>query len=366
MLLLKLETPKTPIIAGLKAVDWIGSLTLVGGTLMFLLGLEFGGTVYPWSSPTVICLIVFGVFTVGVFWLVERNVAKYPIVPVHLYGTVSNSAILAINLLHGIVFCANIYFLPLYCQAVLGSSPLLSGVLLLPFAVAMSIGTVGTGFYLRKTGRYLDCIRLGFIILVLGAGLLYDLPPDKYWPKIILYQIVSGFGIGFNFQPPLIALQSNVPAQDNAAATSSFGLVRNVASAIGVVIGSVAFANKMNDQANTLTDALGGAPERARLFDGHNAQANVLLIAALESPQEQDAVRRAYWVSLRSIWIIAIAFSVGALLACFLIRHKKLESKHVEVKTGLAGEEERRRIAREHKEGKGEIVQEMVVVPPAA
>ena len=45
---------------GLKAVDWLGSLTIVGGTLMLLLGLEFGGVARPWDSATVICLIVFG------------------------------------------------------------------------------------------------------------------------------------------------------------------------------------------------------------------------------------------------------------------------------------------------------------------
>ncbi len=349
--LLKLETPKTPFVAGIKAVDWIGGVTLMGGLLMFLLGLELGGTTYPWNSPTVICLIVFGLVTVGIFVEVERDFARYPIVPVHLYSSVSNFAIFAVNLLHGIVLTHNTYFLPLYCQSVLGAEPLLSGVLLLPFAVSMSLATVGTGAYLKKTGRYLDCIRLGFALLTLGVGLFHDLPSSTSWPRIIIYQLISGFGIGLNFQPPLIALQNNVPPADNAAATASFGLVRNVASAIGVVIGSVAFSNKMNDYQDGLRDALGAST--AMLFTGSNAQANVLLVETLPDTS-RDLVREAFYLSLQSIWSIATSFAGAALLLSLLIEHKKLQTKHVEVKTGLAGEEERRRVAMEQKGAKRE------------
>jgi hypothetical protein len=180
-LILKLETPKTPILAGMKAIDWIGSLTLIGGTLMVLLGLEFGGTVYPWNSVTVICLIIFGAITLAIFVAVERFLALYPIVPLHLYSNASNFAVFVANLFHGIVLTCNTYFLPLYCQSILGAEPLLSGVLLLPFAVSMAAATVGSGLYLKKTGRYLDCIRLGFVLLVLGVGLLYDLARSKMW-----------------------------------------------------------------------------------------------------------------------------------------------------------------------------------------
>lgn len=348
--LLKLETPKTPFLAGMRAIDWAGTATLIGGALMLLLGLQFGDTAYPWGSATVVCLIVFGCLTLCAFVAVERYVARYPILPVHLYASVSNAAILVVNLLHGIVFTQSIYFLPLYCQSILGADPLLSGVLLLPLAVSMSVALVGAGTYLTRTGRYLDCIWLGFVLLTLGAGLMYDLPASTSWPRLIMYQIIAGFGIGLNYQPPLVALQSSVPAQDNAAVTSSFGLVRSMSSAVGIVVGSAAFANKMNAEQTKLVDALG--PANATLFTGSNAQANVLLANAMPSGPQLTAVREAYWEALRVIWIVAVSFSGAALLACVLIRNKKLETTHVVVKTGLAGEEERRRIALQHRAGK--------------
>lgn len=316
-------------------------MALIGGLLMLLLGLQFGGTTYAWGSAPVICLLVFGALTILLFILIERRFARYPIVPVHLYRDTSNLAILAVNLFHGIVFTENIYFLPLYCQSTLGADPLLSGLMLLPFAVSISVGTVATGMYVKKTGRYLDCIRLGFIVLVIGAGLQYDLPETRYWPKIILYQILPGLGIGLNFQPPLIALQSAVSAQDNGAATASFGLVRNVASAIGVIVGSAVFSNQMNAQQTNLVDALGA--ETAREFTGSNAEANVAILSSLDKTQ-RAVVGRTFWVSLRGIWIVSASMAGAALLVGLLIKHNKLKRTHEEVETGLAGEERRGRI----------------------
>lgn len=37
---------------------------------------------------------------------------------------------------------------------------------------------------------------------------------------------------------------------------------------------------------------------------------------------------------------MGVCFAAAGLLVCLLIRHKKLDKTHVEVKIGLAGEEE--------------------------
>jgi len=70
-----LETPRTPLGRGLKAFDWPGSITMVGATLTLLLGLEFAGVIFAWSSVKVICLIVFGVLIGVCFLLNEAKVA---------------------------------------------------------------------------------------------------------------------------------------------------------------------------------------------------------------------------------------------------------------------------------------------------
>jgi hypothetical protein len=100
---LKLETPSTPIIAGLKAVDWLGRIAIVGATVAILLGLEFGGGIFPWSSAKALCLIAFGFVMVVLFLLTELKIARYPVMPLHLFNGRPNIATLMFTFFHGLV-----------------------------------------------------------------------------------------------------------------------------------------------------------------------------------------------------------------------------------------------------------------------
>lgn len=215
-LVLKLHNPRTPMRQGLAAVDWFGSLAIVGATIMFLLGLELGGVTHPWSSPTVICLLVFGIVTAGIFVAVEWKVAEYPLVPLYLFSKRASAASLAVGALHGTVFISGSYYLPLYFQAVLGASPLMSGVYILPWVMSLSLMSAATGIIIKKTGRYLPCIIGGMVVMTLGFGLFIDLEPRANWAKIVIFQLIAGTGVGPNFQAPLIALQTTVEPRDMA------------------------------------------------------------------------------------------------------------------------------------------------------
>ncbi|KAI9828634.1 MAG: hypothetical protein M1832_001737 [Thelocarpon impressellum] len=343
-LFLKLHTPKTPLLSGLKAVDWLGSLSVVGGTLMFLLGLEFGGVTHPWSSAVVICLIVFGLVVASLFILIEWKVALYPVMPLRLFGRRSNIAALLVNFSHGLVFIAGSYYLPLYFQGVIGATPLLSGVYLLPFALMLSASAAVTGVVIRKTGRYLETIWFGMAVMTLGFGLFIDLDAHSSWAKIILYQIVAGIGVGPNFQATLIALQSLVPPRDIATATATFGFTRNLATSISVVIGGVVFQNGMQSQLPELERSLG--PDTARLLGGASAGANIRAINDLPGPAREVA-RVAFATSLRKLWILYVCLGAAGLGISFFIGKQTLDKQHHEARTGLEAEEERRRAAKE-------------------
>jgi Fungal trichothecene efflux pump (TRI12). len=89
--------------SGLKRLDWLGIATILGATLMLLLGLNFGGESFPWKSPTVLCLIVFGVITIPLFVLSEAKYARFPIMPMRLFKHRSNVASLLVCFCHGFV-----------------------------------------------------------------------------------------------------------------------------------------------------------------------------------------------------------------------------------------------------------------------
>lgn len=102
-LFMDVYNPRTPIWRGLKAVDWLGSASLLAVTLMTLLGLNIGGEYTDWKSPKVLVLIIVGLALSGVFFFVEAKVAKYPVMPVQVFKNRSNAAAIAIGALHAFV-----------------------------------------------------------------------------------------------------------------------------------------------------------------------------------------------------------------------------------------------------------------------
>ncbi|KAL8983739.1 MAG: hypothetical protein Q9205_002108 [Flavoplaca limonia] len=351
LMYLDIETPKTPLLAGLKAIDWIGSITIVCGTIMFLLGLEYGGISYPWTSATVLCLIIFGLVVIALFFLNEWKLAIYPVMPLRLFKYRSNIASLLVCFTHGTTFIAGAYFLPLYFQAVLGASPILSGVYTFPFVLSLSFVSAAVGVFIKKTGQYLPPIWFGMFFMTLGFGLYIDLPDYPSWSRIIIFQIVAGIGVGPNFQSPLIALQTLVKPKDIATATATFGFTRNIATSISVVIGGVIFQNGMSRRQSIL--AAGLPPDTAAFLGGGSAGAATELVKNLPEAQKR-VVDRVYTESLRTMWIFYVVIAFVGLLCSFAIGKTKLSKVHEVQKQGLAGQEEERRKEEEERRVKRE------------
>ncbi|KAF5686668.1 multidrug resistance protein fnx1 [Fusarium denticulatum] len=329
---LQLHNPRTTIADGLKAVDWLGSLTVIGSTILLLLGVEFGGVTYPWTSPTIVCLLVVGTVLASLFILIEAKYAAYPIVPLNLFANRSNLGTFVTAFCHTMVSNSGSYWLPLYFQGALATSALLSGVYILPFLMGMCIISAASGFLIRKTGNYVFVISGGMFVATIGFGLLIDLPSEKDFVKIILYQVVAGIGVGPNYQSPLIALQNNVASRDIGSATSTYGFIRSLASAISIVLGGVVFNNMMNCQQTKLRALLGN--DLAEKFSGDNASSNVFAVAELEG-KESFIVRGAYLTSIRTMYILFVALSGVGILSSFMIKQKRLSLDHKEHKTGL-------------------------------
>ncbi|XEU99624.1 hypothetical protein FSHL1_004911 [Fusarium sambucinum] len=333
VLTLKLPSPNTPVWAGIKAIDWPGSFLIVGGTLMLLLGLYLGGVYEPWNSATVICLIVFGIITALLFVWNEWKLAQYPVIPVHLFNTWSSSAAYAVTFFHAFVFMGVAYYFPLYFQAVLLASPLRSGLYLLPFILSISISAAITGVYIQFSGKYLLVSRAGLAMMTLGMGLMMNLSMDLNWTKMITFQLLTGIGVGMNFEGPLLSVQAVVPHEDVAAATTSMGFTRTIATAISVVIGGVLFQNEMKGENKVLVSALG--PELAKIFDGASASANIDLIKTLPT-EAQLLVRVAFFHSLDKMWILYTVFSSGGLLLSFFMKAQHLSKDHNDAHLGIA------------------------------
>lgn len=156
IIFLDVNNPRTKLGEGLMAVDWLGTLFIIAITSLICVGLDFGGTMFPWSSEKVICLIVFGFVTIGLFLFTEHRLAKYPLMPLGVFKSVSNNAVFTLVFSHGMVLIGIEYYMPLYLQSVHQASPIRSGVLLLPLIIVQAAVEIIAGWLIHRTGRYIE------------------------------------------------------------------------------------------------------------------------------------------------------------------------------------------------------------------
>jgi hypothetical protein len=334
-LFLDIHTPKTPLLQGLRAIDWLGSVTVAGATVMLLLGLQFGGLIHPWGSATVVCLLVFSVITFALFFYTQFKLSPSPIMPFRIFSRLSNLSALAVCFCDALVFNSVAYFVPLYFQTVLSASPVQAGTWMLALAIPLAIFSASAGWIMEKTGRYLELLRGGLLLMTVGLALFTTFPEYLSWSRIICFLAIVGIGFGPNFHAPLIALQTHLEPKDVGAGTSTFGFIRMLSGAIGVVLGQVIYQSQMRAHVQPLLAA--GVPTAlvADLARGSTISTSTDFNRSLSRGQ-YTLIRQAKAESIGKMWILYALVSGIGFLASLGIRKKALTTDHEEFKTGLS------------------------------
>ncbi len=141
-----------------------------------------------------------------------------------------------INVVLGMGMFGGIATLPLWLQIVKGMSPTEAGLALLPFTGGIMVASVIAGQTVGHTGRYKVFPVTGTAFLVAGAYLLSQLEPSSLYSDVAWRSAVFGFGLGFCFQPLVLAVQNAVPPRDMGTATSSSLFFRQMGGTLGTAV----------------------------------------------------------------------------------------------------------------------------------
>ncbi|KAK6366829.1 hypothetical protein LTS17_010380 [Exophiala oligosperma] len=89
-----------------KELDHGGLFLLVAGTVLFLVGLSWGGQVYPWRSAEVVCTIVIGGLCLIAFGLYEEEfvVKGHGLMPPRIFKNTGFSAVVVTSTVGGMVY----------------------------------------------------------------------------------------------------------------------------------------------------------------------------------------------------------------------------------------------------------------------
>jgi hypothetical protein len=137
--------PRQILNTAFRSLDIPGFLLLAPAAVMFLIGLQWGGNQYEWSSSVVIGLIIGGLATFVVFLVWEHRAGDDAMLPfAMLKHRIIWSAAGNMFFLLPTILVADFY-LAIYFQAVLDDSPLMSGVHMLPTTLSMVLFTMISG-----------------------------------------------------------------------------------------------------------------------------------------------------------------------------------------------------------------------------
>ncbi|KAF3764329.1 hypothetical protein M406DRAFT_41912 [Cryphonectria parasitica EP155] len=332
---LDVHNPRTKLSDGLRAVDWFGSLSILSVTILLLLGLDFGGVTYPWDSPRVICLIVFGGLMIGFFFYSEKRLAKYPLVLLSVFSKdFSANAIAVVAFTHSMASFGVEFYLPLYFQSVKAATPLESGVLLLPMIITCAAGDILGGIAIHQIGRYREIIWVGTSFLTLGTGLLIMFGTGTSLGVVIGFQIIFGIGMCLLFQTPTMAIQNSVSQADTANATATLSFIRNLATALATVIGGVVFQNSMTSRASFLA-ASGLDDADLKALSGKDAAANVGITRTIQDAGQRLAVEESFAWSVRNMFIMYTCIAAVGMVASIFVKQRHMSKEHTETKTGI-------------------------------
>ncbi|KAJ4336412.1 hypothetical protein N0V87_005428 [Didymella glomerata] len=322
---LHLHNPRTPFLAGMRSIDWLGTFTILAATILLLVGLQTGGTT-SYTSPMVIAFLIFGSLAYLIFpitqWWEDKN-GGTPIMPLRIFRDISNLSALGVCAFDALVFNSVAYFVPLYFQIVAGQTPSTTGVLMLALAIPLTIVSFASGFVIEKTGRFMDWLQFGLLLTTIGTGLLISLTERFDLGKAVGFLILIGAGFGPTFHTPLIALQMRIKDSDMAVGTATFGFVRMLSGAIGVVIGQVIFQALMRGRLDSIIDA-GVSKTFAEQLAGGEAVSQASAVALLDEAQ-RAIVREGFMGALRGTFICYTVVAALGLLTTFGIKRVTLK-----------------------------------------
>ncbi|KAJ5628554.1 C6 transcription factor [Penicillium lividum] len=296
----------------IKRIDWWGVLASSIGIIFLLIPISGGGSYFQWDSAMVISMLVIGGLSMIAFILIEWKVATLPMLPMAFFKNSVISALFLQSFLLGAVYQSYLYYLPLYYQNGRGWDPIVSAALTAPMVACQSVSSVCSGQYISRLKRYGEIIWIGFGVWTLGAGLMLLFGRHTHPAVIAVIVGITGIGIGFTFQPTMVALQAHCTKSQRAISISNRNFFRCMGGSVGLAVSAAllqaTLRSNLPSQLSYLAESTYSIPSQSSV-----------------SAEEWSEILSSYSKASHSVFILQVPLIGVCFLACTLIRDRGLE-----------------------------------------
>ncbi|KAI0648750.1 iron permease [Trametes meyenii] len=328
---LRVRKPSTSLREKVAEMDWVGIVLLVGSTTAFLIAMTWGGLRFAWSSVHVLVPMIIGAVGIVSFFVVEAFWLKRPTVtlqvPSFLFTSRTTLSGYIGTFFHGVVSIALIYYIPIYFQATQGASAIGSGVDMFPVVILIPVFAVITGVSVQIVHRYRPQNCLGWVMMVVGFGVLSILTEKSSRAAYIGLQVPASIGVGMIWISTPFAILAPLPFSNSPHALAFFIFTRSFAQSWGIVIAGTIVQNVL--QRELPKAFLAALPQGAQI-----AYAAIPTIPHIQDAVVRDEVRAAFAHATRLVWQVMIGFAGAGLLSTLLMREEKLK-KSLDERWGL-------------------------------
>ncbi|MFF0374341.1 MDR family MFS transporter [Actinoplanes missouriensis] len=283
---------------GRPVIDYAGIGLIAAAATTMILALEWGGSEYAWSSPTIIGMFA-GSIALFVAFVVVESRATEPMLPMGLFRNSVFTVCSTLSFIVGFAMLGAMTFLPTYLQYVDGVSATASGVRTLPMVAGLFLMSMLSGNMVSRTGRYKMFPIAGGAVMSVGLYLMSTMGASTSTWLESLYMFILGCGIGLSMQVLTIAVQNTVPYADLGTATSGVTFFRTLGSSFGTAIFGTLYSGRLEDR---LAEALAQTGVPATVAQNPEA------LNALD-PAQSGPIIAAYADSINYVfqWVVPVA-----------------------------------------------------------
>ncbi len=216
-------------------LDLAGAALVTGAGAALIYGLS-NGEVAGFLAPITLVSLAAAVVAAVAFLRVERSAAA-PMLPFSYFSNPTHRAAIGSMAIMGGVIAAYVYFVSLYVQHVLGVSPLVTGIALLPSTVTVVVTTV------LLTRRLLDRLGVKWMLLLglgfIGAGQLWFVQLTSSGSGLLDVfpgQLLTAFGIALALPTAGIGATSGVAKSDQGLAGGILTTSQQIGAAVVVAL----------------------------------------------------------------------------------------------------------------------------------
>jgi EmrB/QacA subfamily drug resistance transporter len=255
-------------------IDWPGALALITFLVPLLIVAEQGRT-WGWGDTQSLVCYAIGAIGFVLFLLAERAYGDEALLPMRMFENRTFTVTTVSSIVLGAGMFGGILLLPQYLQIVHGSSPTIAGLQMIPLVLGIMMGSIIAGQTIARTGVYKPFPLIGVVLMVASlTSLSFVVDADTSVWTLVPFMLMLGLGLGFNFQPVILAVQNAVKPTEIGVATSSVTFFRQMGGTLGTAVFlSVLFTRLPGDISSAFSAAAATDPRVAQALQSGQVSA---------------------------------------------------------------------------------------------